>query len=466
MVLAHSNVRLGRPRRHTSTSHELKRRHIATDLGENSTTLMNTRRASTRCYVERGGPSGSSVNRREGELVFEFPGCLKSPSNDKFKKVQQSEQSKRARRANALHVLHNGRSNGRPNGRSKKRREGKQFKQKQMHIELWHEISMAKRPSGDPAFCPADLRHGPPPFPKAADTYQDRWLKLVVGEFWDAMDEFRVDLERKEKCGVFTKDAQLLVTVVGYDVEAFKYIVNIEGVDEAQKYALPEGMSATDFGYALLKLREGDGWVYIARAADLDDGDEEKRKEAKMKRGLDPSSLTVCADLYTEEFKEHSGSLPHFGQERQHCHLFSEFATCLIRIYSLHRFPDVHSTIRKQITELGSCDSSSNYHGLDDEGCDCEDCEDCTCDASDPLLQHAQVSSDRFQLNEVQQKIAQDIDAETPISFVQGPPGTGKSTFIVEFVQVRSQSRGLHIVLFNLLTFLWSAGHFHFSGVA
>lgn len=259
-----------------------------------------------------------------------------------------------------------------------------------MSESTWQVLCNETTIHGNPAISPAAFAKGHPPDPTPSDSYTNKWLKLVWMELYDSKIAFEIEQSRKRE--PFEDRATLSVTVAAYDERHREYSVVIAGNDANSQYALPADVSAADFVHALLRLKTGNGWVYVKRV-DTTSGS---------------NRVTAFAHVYDEGFnRSESGK-----QSRQPCVLFDSFSGCLARFHALHRYPTVHASVRDAI-------EASKALNL----------------APAPAQMLKRFSSGReSKLNPAQLSILQSVQG--PVDFVQGPPGTGKSTFIVELLEV------------------------------
>lgn len=268
----------------------------------------------------------------------------------------------------------------------------------------WGDVSVKQTKSGRPGVMPSDFALGPPPDPTPRDRYDQRLLKLVWMETYDAYATF-VHKERKEQ-NVLSFDARAKhrVAIEGWDQDKRLYRVCITGTDPARRYELPEGTGEGEFVHAMLKLEQGLGWVYV------------RQIEKKQREPGDPlRSVVGFAKLYTDSLR--NGSV--WGSTFKRCIVFDAFAGCLGRFQALQAYNDrVDPGIRAVLEgRRGVVPMVVFPAGRDPE----------------QLLQPVPLGL-KTKLNDGQSEILGKL--AWPVDIVQGPPGTGKSTFIVEMLKV------------------------------
>lgn len=266
----------------------------------------------------------------------------------------------------------------------------------------WSETVARTTISGLPGVKPSDFARGPPPDPAPGDSYPHKWLKLVWMETYDAYATF-VDTE-KRKAFSFSERAPLRVNVGPFDEKTKLYSLTISGSDASRDYALPEGVSAAEFVHAMLKLRQGLGWVYVRTV-------NQSRSDGRV--------VLAAGKLYSEDM----ASTQTIGTDEGLCIAFDAYSSCLGRFHALQQYSSIDKSVREVIEGVrGVIPRGLAALGLG-------------VSRNEHRLLTPVPSGLRTKLNDVQLRILKQL--REPVDFVQGPPGTGKSTFIVELLRVR-----------------------------
>ena len=228
-------------------------------------------------------------------------------------------------------------------------------------------------------------------------------------EFLAALHEFQRDVFKestKGKRSCFEQKAQLAVSVSGGVSAKGVCEVSVTGVDRSNGFALPEESNhPSDFLHGLLKLPEGQGWVYMKELVFPVDG----LRGAREHRG--PARAT--AKLFTDRFGAVGSEGNEIIQRCTKCVLFTDFNSCVNRFAALMKYGSVADDVRAAVE--ASVHRTSVY--------------ECG------FLLPPPGEGFESKLNAKQLEMQQDIRG--PVDFVQGPPGTGKSTFIVELLRAR-----------------------------
>lgn len=259
----------------------------------------------------------------------------------------------------------------------------------------------------DDALSPGYISCGRPPVPQLTNAYPDKWRKLVWMEFLASVHEFRRELDYpKSQRSSFEKTAQLAVSVLSGPNDKGLCDVSVTGIDNSNNFALPEQSNhPSDFVHGLLKLPQGQGWVYMKKLVFPDDVSQGNREH----RG----PVQAEARIYTDSFLTAGSEDIERMQRNTRCILFSDFNTCFSRFEALKKYSSVASDLRAAVEDTAHRANT----------CECAF-----------LLPPPGVGFES-KLNANQQEIMRDVRG--PIDFVQGPPGTGKSTFIVELLHAR-----------------------------